>query len=396
MEAAPVAPDEIPAFLETLYRAFHEDVPAEDPWRAVIEPERTLAIRDGGRIVATTGVYSRRLTVPGGELPFGAVALVGVLPSHRRRGLLTALMRRQLADVRDAGEPVAALWASETAIYGRFGYGLAALVGKLDVATREARLRRPSELRARLCTPEEARPAVMAIHEAVRPSRVGMLDRRGGWWDARLTVPEQRRRGGSALRAAVVDGEAYALYSAKPAFADGRPAGEVMVRELVAATPAGGAAIWGFLLELDLIRRVMYELAPSDDPLQHMLTEVQAVQMRFGDGLWLRIVDLPAALERRSYALPFSVTLEVSDDFCPWNAGTWTLAWDGRAASCSRGGGEPGLALSAADLGAVYLGGTTLDQLARAGRVLERQPGALAPASAAFRGERAPWCPEVF
>ena len=395
MEAAPVTPDEIPAFLEALYAAFHEDVPPDDPWRALIEPERTLAIRDGGRIVATTGVYSRRLTVPGGELPFAAVALVGVLPSHRRRGLMTALLRRQLADVHAAGEPLAALWASETAIYGRFGYGLATLVGHLDVATREARLRQRPELRARLTTPAQARPAVMEIHEAVRRSRVGLVDRSDRWWDARLTLSGQRRQGGSALRAAVVDGEAYALYSVKGGFADGRPAGEVMVREVVAATPEGAAAIWRYLLELDLIRRATYDRAPSDDPLPHMLTEAQAVRTRIGDGLWLRIVDVAAALQRRSYALPFRVALELSDEVCPWNAGTWTLAWDGRAAACERGG-DADLALSAADLGAVYLGGTTLDQLARAGRVRELRPGTLAAASSAFRAARAPWCPEVF
>jgi predicted acetyltransferase len=395
VEATPITADEIPAFVETLYAAFHEDAPQDDPWRAVIEPERTLAIRDGGRIVATTGVYSRRLTVPGGELPFAAVALVGVLPSHRRRGLLTTLMRRQLDDVHAAGEPLAALWASETAIYGRFGYGLATLVGNLDVATREARLRQPPDRRVRLCTPEEARPAVMEIHEAVRRSKVGMLDRSDGWWNARLSLPEHQRRGGSALRAAVVDGEAYALYSTKSGFTDGRPSGEVMVRELFAAATEGGAAVWDFLLGLDLIRRLTYELAAADNPLPHMLTEAQAVRMRLGDGLWLRIVDVPAALERRSYAQPFEVTLAVSDEFCPWNEGTWTLAWDGRGATCERGG-EPDLALSAADLGAVYLGGTTLDQLARARRVRELRPGTLAPASLAFRGERAPWCPEIF
>src|ERR687895_2075406 len=191
MEPAPVAAEEVPAFLSTLRQAFHGEAHPVDVANtsSVLEPERTLAIRDQGRIVGTAAVYSRELTVPGGTVPVAAVTQVGVLASHRRRGLLTALMRRQLADVRAKGEPVAALWASETAIYGRFGYGLATLTGNLDVATREARLRRPPEQRARLCTPQEARAAVMEIHEAVRRSRVGMLDRSDGWWDARLNLP---------------------------------------------------------------------------------------------------------------------------------------------------------------------------------------------------------------
>ncbi|MGH2949756.1 MAG: GNAT family N-acetyltransferase, partial [Solirubrobacteraceae bacterium] len=206
----PVSADEIPDFLAAVHHAFHGQVRPEDVAvvGAVLEPERTLAVRDGDRIVATTGVYSRRLTVPGGELPMAGVTQVGVLPSHRRRGLLTGLMRRQLNDVREAGEAVAALWASETAIYGRFGYGMATRAAELDVSTLEARLRRPPELGAELREPGEAKPAMAAIHDAARRDRPGMLDRPGAWWEFRMADPEHRRDGMSPLKAAVVDGEA--------------------------------------------------------------------------------------------------------------------------------------------------------------------------------------------
>ena len=127
-----------------------------------------------------------------------------------------------------------------------------------------------------------------------------------------------------------------------------------------------------------------------------MVTNAQDVSVRVGDALWVRLVDVPRALAARSYREPFEVVLEVADEVCPWNAGRWALRWDGETASCARTATPAGLELTAAELGAAYLGGTTLDQLARAGRVRELRDGALAAASRAFQGERAPWCPEIF
>jgi predicted acetyltransferase len=395
VEPEPIAPGAAEAFVLALQTAFHADPRPDDlaDWSRVVEPERSLAIRDGGRMVATAGSFTRRLVVPGGEVPLAAVTLVGVRPTHRRRGLLTALMRRQLASVR---EPVAALWASESAIYGRFGYGLAALAADLEVRTPAARLRRALDLRPELATPDEARAGMVAAYEAARRARPGMLDRDERWWDDRTRDREHARDGAGPLRAAVIDGRGYALYAVRSHFGAGGPDGEVRVRELLAADPEAHAALWAYLLELDLTRRVAYGLAPADEPLLHMVTEAQAVQHRLHEALWVRLVDVPAALTARTYAAPFRAVLELADDFCPRNAGRWALAWDGATATCERAADEPDLALAAADLGAAYLGGTTLAELAWAGRVLERRPGTLAPVSRAFRGDRAPWCPEIF
>jgi predicted acetyltransferase len=194
----------------------------------------------------------------------------------------------------------------------------------------------------------------------------------------------------------VIEGASYALYWARTRFENGRPAGEVSVREVVAATPEGQAAIWSFLLGLDLTRRLVYELAPPDDPLPHMVTNAQSVLVRLGDALWVRLVDVPRALRERAYATPFEVVLEVADAVCPWNAGRYALRWDGETATCAPTATPAGLELGATELGAAYLGGTTLDVLARAGRVRELRSGALAAASRAFQGDRAPWCPEIF
>ena len=398
VEPAPITADEIPDYVEAAYSAFHNDVLPHhhERWNKVLEPERTLVLRDGGRIVAGTGIFSRRLTVPGGETPVAGVTLVGVRPTHRRRGLLTRLMHRQLADVHEAGrEPVAALWASESVIYGRFGYGFASLAGRLEVDKRRATLRRRPDAKVEMLSPAEALEAMRRVHDELRPRVPGMLDRDGPWWQDRLRDHESDRDGAQPLRAAVTDG-AYALYSVRPRFADDRPAGEVDVREVVATTDEGRTAIWDFLLGLDLTTTLSWELAPSDDPLPHMVANAQDVALKVGDALWVRVVDVGRALAARGYREPFEVVLEVADEVCPWNAGRWALRWDGATATCARTATSAGLELGAAELGAVYLGGTTLDQLARAGRVRELRTGALAAASDAFQGERAPWCPEIF
>jgi predicted acetyltransferase len=394
-----ITAEDIPAFVTGVEAAFHDDPAPGDVERITkkLEVDRTIAIRDGEKIVAGASIYSRRMTVPGGEVPIAGVTQVGVQPTHRRRGMLTAMMRRQLDDVRAEGkEAVAALWAAEAAIYGRFGYGLASLSGELRFDIREVRLRAPTTLRPRLTTPPEALDGMRAIYEAVRPSRPGMLDREGPWWDARIRDEERDREGAGALRAAVIDDHAYVMYAVKSQFEENRISAEVQVRELIAADREGYAAIWDFLLNLDLTHRLYYLFSPSDDPLMHMVTEAQATPVRLHEALWLRLVDLPRALRERTYGEPFEVVLEVEDQFCPWNAGRWALRWDGTTATCAETALAPGLQLSTTELGAAYLGGTTLATLAAAGRVTELRPGALAATSRSFRGEVAPWCPEIF
>jgi predicted acetyltransferase len=315
------------------------------------------------------------------------------MPTHRRRGLLTAMMRRQLEEIRAAGEPVAALWASEGAIYGRFGYGIAARNAHLTARRPVARLATPPPVADSL----RAGPAadhvehMRATYERVRGERPGMLDRPGAWWEARLHDPESDRKGAQPLQAlAVPDG--YALYAVRGDRDEDGPAGEVTIRELVAATPAAGALLWDFLLDQDLTRTITWSMAPADEPLWLMLTDPFAVRLVVQASLWVRLVDVPAALSARSYAAGPDVVLDVSDAFCPWNAGRYRLA-GGR---CEPTDAEPDLALDASALGAAYLGGTLLAELAQAGRVTELRAGALARASAAFRADVAPWCPEVF
>lgn len=403
----PLPESEREAFDLACRHAFHEDGDPEEVALDVrtLEPERSLLVRDGSEIVATAAVVSRRMTVPGAVLPVAAVTAVGVLPGHTRRGHLGRLMRRQLDDVRAAGrESVAVLWASEPGIYGRYGYGPASRSARYEVRLAAASLRadvpRPAE-RPRLLAPADALPAMTAVFEAVRPGRPGVVDRTEPWWERRLLDPEHRRDGAGARRAVVQrgpDGEpaGYALYAATQSRDEQGPSGEVRIRELVATTPEATAGLWGYFLGLDLMRTVLWRLAPERDPLPHLLVNADVVAHRTGDGLWIRLVDVDRALAARTYSAPVSLVLEVDDAFCPWNAGRHRLVADGDAIRCEPTGEPADLALGAEALGAAYLGGTTLRELAAAGRVRELRPGALDAASVAFRGAVEPWCPEVF
>jgi predicted acetyltransferase len=395
MEMRPATLEEFDDFDRAVLAAFHREVTEEErvAFRRTDEPERSLAWFDDGRIVAGTSIYTRQVTVPGAIVPCAAVTAVGVMPTHRRRGLLTAMMRRQLEEIRAAGEPVAALWASEGSIYGRFGYGIAARNAHLTAHRPAARLAAPPPAGdpSRAGRAADHVEHMRAVYERIRGERPGMLDRPGRWWEARLHDPEADRKGAQPLQAlAVPDG--YALYAVRTDRDEEGPAGEVTIRELVAATPAARALLWDFLLDQDLTRKITWSLAPADEPLWMLVTDPFAVRLVLEPSLWVRLVDVPAALSARGYAADPDVVLDLSDAFCPWNAGRYRLA----GGHCEPTHAEPDLALDASTLGAAYLGGTLLADLAAAGRVTELRPGALARASAAFRADVVPWCPEIF
>jgi predicted acetyltransferase len=389
-------------FEAACHLAFHEVAnPADIAMdQRVTPPERTVGVREDGALVATGCVLPRELTVPGGTVPAAGVSAIGVIPGHTRRGHLAKMMRLLLDDAHTAGETVAMLWASEGAIYGRFGFGIATRAVRYDIQLDRVALRRdvtPPDVLPSVRAADDALEPMRAVHDRVRLSRPGMLDRSGAWWDRRIYDPEHRRDGAGPLRAVVQggsDGEpaGYALYAAKMSWDDLGPAGSVTVRELVAETPEARTGLWRFLLGLDLVRTLQWRLAPDHDPLTHVLAGGDAVNRRAGDGLFVRLLDVGAALSARTYAADVDVVLEVDDPFCPWNSGRHRLR-DGR---CERTDDPADLALGAEALGSIYLGGTPLTALAGAGRVRELQPGALLEAAMAFRGPVEPWCPEIF
>jgi predicted acetyltransferase len=414
----PITVDEHDAF-----RRVHEHSFATGPASPVradrrlrqFEPERSLAAFDaalpaGEALVGTTGVYSLQMTVPGAALPIAGVTDVGVLPSHRRRGVLRSLMHRQLADIAAGGEePIAALWASETPIYSRYGYGRGSAHAYFRFERGEGAMASttPADpaLTLRLAEPGAVTAELAKVYDAVRPTQPGFFARGAGdWWGRVLHDAPEERHGFSPLRCLLAeDGSGvrgYALYTNAERWDEptALPTGALVVRELVAADPAAGAALWHNLLTRDLITTVTADLRSAEDPLIYQLADQRRARAQVTDGLWVRIIDLPSALTRRAYSGPVDVVLEVTDELITANAGRWRLRADGSGTDvrCERTDEPADLALDIRELGAAYLGGTRLGTLGAAGLVRELRPTALVRLSAAMTWDPAPWCPQIF
>ena len=392
--------EELATVLRTTYAAFGEEPKDDDieRWGRLMPPDRVLAAWDADRSVGVTASWPFELTIPGGTAKAAGVTWVGVLPSHRRRGVLRELMRRQLDDVHERGEPLAILWASESLIYGRFGYGIAAPATELNAERSAFELRDDPGLRGsmRLVDAKEAAGLFPPIYERVRSERPGMLSRSKDWWtQGRLADPEHWREGSGPKFYALleIDGEpaGYALYRIASKWEGGTPKGEVRIVEALATAPDANAELWRFLFGIDLVIKVKSDAADPAWPLFLMVADPRRLHLSVSDGLWLRLVDLEAALRARTFAAGEPVVLEVADELLPRNAGCWTVG-----AEPGRSEEEPDVALDVTDLASPYLGAFSFEQLAAAGRARELRPGALARATALFATPLPPYCPEGF
>jgi len=399
-----VAPESTEEFFAAILHGFHDEYVADrwEPHRKVFEPDRSFGFQVDGRWVSTCGAYTRTLTVPGGSVPVAAVTVVTVQPSYRRRGLLTEMMKHQLHDVHQRGEPVALLWASESAIYGRFGYGQASPQVRLTGKTKTTAFRSDVDLGAGSVGEverDQAIPVIKRLHQSLLPQRVGALNRTDEWWTVRWHDPEAWRHGASAYRFALhydrrgrPDG--YVAFRVKNDWSES--GAEVIVEELDAAGAEASAGLWRFVLDLDLVRSFSRQGAPLDESVRYLVSDLRSVKAEEQDGTYARLVDVPRALEARRYLTELDVIIRVQDPLFRHNTGTFRVVAGPDGASVTRVRGRPDLAMSIGDLSAIYLGGTPLTALARAGLVLERTKGAAAATAVAFGWPQPPFCPDFF
>jgi predicted acetyltransferase len=358
--------------------------------------ERMHAAWTDGAIVGGAGAFPFQFSVPGGTVACAGVTVVGVYPTHRRRGVLREMMRAQLDDVRERGEPIAALWASEETIYGRYGYGIASWAGEIALPREYSAYAEPFERRGRVrfVEPEEALELFPPIWEAVRVERPAMFARSRDWWELRVLRDRDPKGGKNRYVALDVGAEtvAYGIYRTHPAFAEGVSAAKLEVVEALGLTPHALAEMWRYLLDVDWTATVEAALLPPDHPLFLLLANPRRAKYRMGDGLWVRLVDVGEALSARSYRDGEPLVFEVRDAFCPWNDGRWRLA-DGRAERTEE---ASDLRLDAGALASAYLGGVSFAELRHALVVEELTDSAAARADAQFAWPLHPWCPEIF
>jgi predicted acetyltransferase len=395
-----------PAFANALLAGFGNDMPIEarENWATLVDPARMLVATDREAIVGTAGAVAFDMTVPGGELPTAAITMVTVSPTHRRRGILRQMMRRFFDDFHARGEAVTILWASEAAIYQRFGYGIGSFRARIGVDRGRAAFLGGAETlgQFRLITHAEACELLPPLHERVRRTIPGGIRRTPFWWDTRrLADFEWVRHGGSPLfrLALEVDGQlaGYALYRVHPGWSDvGQRTTWLNAIEVLAETPAATRALWQYLFSVDLVMQVRTYTLNHDHMLLLSLEDPRALQLRLADGLWIRVVDVERALPARTYGTADTLTFELQDPFCPWNGGVWQLDAGPDGASIRRVTTAPELRLSASELSAMYLGGVACTSLWRAGRVEELTPKAAHRADLLFRSDVSPWCLDDF
>ncbi|WP_099908001.1 GNAT family N-acetyltransferase [Streptomyces sp. TLI_171] len=399
MEIRPTTDEDFDVFVDTMHAAFalfreETDEGRTGAWWSAFELDRGLLAVADGRPVGTAGAYTLELTLPGGAIvPVSGVTAVGVLPSHRRRGVLTAMMRRQLAELRARGEAVAVLLASEALIYRRFGYGPATYTQRYTVPKHRAALTPP---RAGATDPgtvellrrSDAVELLEQVYDRYRRTQPGAVSRPHRWWArgaGQPPVSSAKPRYIALHRDADGVPDGYASYSVE----DPR---SLVVDETVAATDAAYSALARYLLQHDLVQEVVFKHFPPGHPLPWQLADYNAGQPgKHTDWLWVRVLDVPGALTSRGWSADGELVLDVDDPFLGEHHRHLLTVRAGRA-GCVPTDREPDLSLDISDLGSILLGGTTPGTLVRAGHIRAHHPAAAALADALFRAERAPHC----
>lgn len=400
-----LADDDAEGFRTCMDVAFHEETSDESlrRWLPLLPGGRTAMAFAGDRMVGTSAAFPQRMSVPGGELGCAGVTIVSVLPTHRRRGILTRMMARLFEQALEAGEPLAALLASEGGIYGRFGFGVAVQAAQIELDGGSPPPPRAdgAPMTFELLPLEGAAPLLDPLWEAVRARRAGIAARTTAWWEGDILADhEDERAGGNGPKRLVVarddSGAArgYAIYRAVEA----EPKSALEVMELIAPDPETEAALWGYFVGVDLVGTVRAPGRPLDDPLRYRTAAYdQARVTRVEDGLWVRLLDLRAAIAGRSWSAPLDLVVDVADAHVPANAGRWRIEasaeGDGRCTATDR---DADLVCDVSVLGALYLGGASAFQLADAGRIAQRRAGALDALDTALRTPRLPWAAEDF
>ncbi|MEV4280003.1 GNAT family N-acetyltransferase [Actinoplanes xinjiangensis] len=350
-----------------------------------------------GKLVGGSAMLSLAITVPGPRVvALGGVTATGVVATHRRRGLLRAMMQAMFDEALGRGEPLAALSASEGGIYGRFGFSPATMRARWELDRSDARLIdcAPTVGSLELVDAAVARQAWPQIHQQIRRRQIGELapdpDRWDGLSDDAAGTDGPMRYLVHRDAAGNLDGVANfrLLWSPSP-----EHAGTLVVEGFQAVTADAYRAMWMLLTDFDLTRKIVAPSRPMDEPLRWMLRNPRAMRItRQSDNLWLRILDLPAALTARAYDTTTELTFAIEDDsMCPHNVGAWRLAVSPDKVTCTRTDKRPDLTTDIQSLSSLYLGGMSAAVLAGAGRIRPHRPGAVNDTARVFRVDPEPF-----
>ena len=395
LEMRTVAPDEFVEWVRVEARAYGNRLD-DDPeaLRPHFDLDRSIGVFDQGNIVGGAHSHRREMSIPGASAVVAGVANIAVQPTHRRRGVMTRMMHHQIKDIHERGEPLAALFSVESSIYGRFGYGVGSFREQWVIDRPYNAYARPYESPGRIgfVDPADITKEFPEVFRRSTTDRPCVFQRAPHIWEQDSRSPEHRQGGpGGLFYAAYEDGgkvDGYVTY---------RTSGTTLVvNELMAATKEANAALWRFCFDTDLISSTEAIRRPVDDPLPWMLADPRRLQRSIRDGLWVRLIDVTAALNLRRYMRSDRLVLEVQDELCPWNDGRFELEGSSEGANCRASSSSPDLVLAVSDLVSAYLGAVSFTTLSQAGLVDELTPGALLRADSMFAVRYQPWTPAGF
>ena len=403
VEIRAVAPDQLDVLGRVTAMAFGQDPDpaAGESYRKLLDLDRSRGAFEQGQMVGGSFAHVLELTIPGGTAAAAGVASVGVLPSHRRRGIMRRMVTELLADARDRGDILAALWSTEVPLYGRFGFGVAGVTTKLVIDRFPLVPHRlaPRPAPVVLIEPDEAREVLPPLFDRKRREVPGMFARSADWWELEILADEPRYRGGaSSLRYALAldsDGQpiGYAQYRTSGSWEGIGIEINLRLEEMIALTPAAYSGLWNFLVNQDLIRQIRAWNVPAETALHQLFANFRETQT-LNDGLWLRILDVEAALSSRRYSADGSLVLGVFDPMIA-ETSRYRLEVSGGLGSCLKVSEPPDLSLDLEDLSAAFLGRSRFRRLGALGR-LEGEPAARALADSMFDWDPQPWCQEIF
>ena len=356
--------------------------------------DRSIAVFDQGNIVGGAHSHRVEMSIPGASAVTAGVANIAVQPTHRRQGVMTRMMHHQIKDIHERGEPLAALFARESVIYRRFGYGIGSIHERWMIDRQYNGYARQYESSGRIVfvDPVDITKQLPEVFRRSTADRPGVFQRAPHHWERESQAPEHRQGGpGGLFYAAYEDGgrvDGYVTY---------RISGTTLiVNELMAATKEANAALWRFCFDVDLISCTEALKRPVDDPLPWMLADPRRLQRSTRDGMWVRLIDVGASLMLRSYMQSDRLVLEVRDELCPWNEGRFELEGSSEGATCRTSSASPDLVIGVSDLASAYLGTVSFSTLYQAGLVDECISGALLRADRMFAVRYQPWTPHNF
>ena len=395
LDMRPVTADEFETWLSAESRA-HGNRLADDPeeLRPHFDLDRTVAVFEKGQIVG--GSHSRRveMTVPGASTIISGVCNVSVQPTHTRRGVMTQMMKHQLNDFHDRGEPVSALFSTESIIYGRFGYGIGSMYERWSIErshTTFSQLKESSG-QIRFVDPSDITKDLPEVYRRSTKNRPAMFQREPHHWLRDSQSPEHTLGGPGGLFYISYEEDkqvkGYAAYRTTGA--------TVVINELMAETKEASRALWRFCFDVDRTSTIEALKRPLDDPLPWILADPRRLERSNRDGVWVRLVDVPVALELRRYLQEDRLVLQIKDEVCPWNQAVFELQGSSQGATCKPTGSSPDLSLNVRQLASAYTGAVSFSTLASAGFVEEITSGALLRADCMFGSQYQPWSPHNF